>query len=675
MLSVVKTWRRRQNDVEVSMATVQQFLETLFPDLRGGFIEIRAIHPADQEPQSRVYPSIEALCAEQTGIDALAKHFHVYFGVCPRSREAGGKDAVKLVWCLWIDLDAKSFPGGKEEALKRLREFPLSPTVIVDSGHGFHAYWRIKEPEEIVGAEDVVRLEAHLKALASALGGDLQAAELARILRLPGTNNLKDTLAPLPVTLIECDPVRQYNLSDFQTFLDIPASTPSTPKNPIGWIAEALSVLTEGNRNATFARIAGRLRWDGLEATDILALLTPLAEKSGFPLAELRGEVEGLCRRYPTGKSSPSSPNNRGATETESKPLQALPLAVFLESGGQTVEWCVERILPKEGAGILAGPAGYGKSWMLLDLAIECARGGKWLGQFPTLTSRVLYLDEESSPGLLRKRLRKLLGGKKLPQGGLDVHFCVGQGFSLSKPDSVEHLRILLGSLRPGLVIVDSLIRVHRAEENSASEMARVFEVVKNLIREFGCAFLFADHQRKPGHFWASQDLLLRGSSEKAAFVDTLLSIQKKEESLIVEHSKSRCDEAVPAFVVKIEDREAGTTTVAYAGEAEALKQQARQEMAREFLATALRGGDWITRKELIEQAKEAEVSEKAVAAAREALEAEGRLERENRKPEGGRGGKAAFYRWKPISSPSQGQETETETEMEGSEDDNPEAT
>jgi len=77
----------------------------------------------------------------------------------------------------------------------------------------------------------------------------------------------------------------------------------------------------------------------------------------------------------------------------------------------------------------------------------------------------------------------------------------------------------------------------------------------------------------------------------------------------------------------------------------------------------------------LIEQAKESDLSEKAVDEALKALEAAGRLERENRKPEGGRGGKAAFYRWKPISSPSQEQETETETEMEEkTSNDNPEA-
>ncbi len=640
---------------------LRTFLEVLFPDLAGGLIELRAIHPVDGNSQPKFYQSVDAVLAEQGGIDALAKQFHVYFGVCPRSRQEGTKDAVKIAWCLWADADAKLFPGGKVEALKRLREFPLPPTVIVDSGHGYHAYWRLKEAEEITSPEDIVRIEAHLKGLAYDLGADASSAELARILRLPGTQNLKDSSTPLPVALIELEPDRQYTLPDFESFLNIPTTQPPAPKKS-GWIAEALAGLIEGNRNATFAKIAGRLHREGWEAADILTLLEPHAQASGFPSEELRQEIEGICRRYPSKNSSPSFPHKGEATETGT--LEAIPLPKFLESGGQTIEWCVERILPKEGVGILAGPAGYGKSWMLLDLAIECARGGKWLGEFPAAPSRVLYLDEESSPALLRKRLHKLLGGKQLQRDGLDVHVCVGQGLCLTEPASAARLRQLLDALRPGLVIIDSLIRVHRAEENSASEMSQVFAVVKGLVREFGCAVLFADHQRKPGHFGAaSLDVLLRGSSEKAAFVDTLLSLQRKDDALIVEHSKSRYDEAVPAFLVSIKDPGPDTTTVAYAGEAEAFKQQVRQEAAREFLTTALRSEKWVARKELIAQAKEAGVSEKAVDEALKALEAAGRLDRDNRKPDGGRGGKAAYYQWKLSPSPLPDRETEIETE------------
>lgn len=643
------------------MKTTQEFLNTLFPDFGNGFIEVRTIHPADNDVQSHFYESHDRLSRGLPGLESLSKDCNVYFGVCPRSRKEGTKDAVKFVWCLWIDLDAKSFEGGKDQSLARLREFPLPPSIIVDSGNGYHAYWRLKEAEEITGPADIVRVEAYLKALASALNGDLQAAELARILRIPGTQNLKNPAAPLIVVLVECEPDRQYNLSDLDAYLTMPITVPQVA-NKSGWIAEALTTLTEGNRNATFAKIAGRLNKDGFEPEEIVALLSAHAQMSGFPLEELRRIVKGIYRRYPAKTSSPSFSHNSETTETESKPMEAIPLAKFMEGETPNMDWLVERILPKEGVAIVAGPAGYGKSWMLLDLAIKYSQGGKWLDHFQTQKGRVFYLDEESSPGLLRRRLRKLLGAKDIQENTQDVHFTVGQGLCLTDPKSVERLRGLLESLRPTLVIIDSLIRVHRAEENSATEMSRVFAVVKALVRDFGCSFLFADHQKKPGQYGGSLDLLLRGSTEKAAFVDTLLSLQKKGGSLIVEHSKSRYDEAVPAFVVSIEDKTPETTNVFYAGEAEALKRESRMEAAKEFLALALQGGEWVARKALIEQAKAEGVFEKALDETLKALETEGRVDRENRKPEGGRGGKTAFYRWKSDSSPSLEQETETET-------------
>jgi len=351
--------------------------------------------------------------------------------------------------------------------------------------------------------------------------------------------------------------------------------------------------------------------------------------------------------------------------ETESKPLEALPLAAFFAQGTAEITWSIQGVLPSEGAGIIAGPAGYGKSWMLLDLAIEQARGGKWLGQFTTTQGRVLYLDEESSPTLLRHRLTRLLAAKGLSADQFDIYLAVQQGLSFSDPASLQQLRQLLETLHPTLVIVDSLIRVHRAKENDATEMAQVFAEVKALIRDFGCTFLFADHHRKPGNFGISPDLLLRGSTDKAAFVDTLLSLQRKQGTVIVEHSKSRFAEPVPAFVIRIEDIGETATAVVYSGEAEQIKQAARQEVAIEFLESGLGQGDWIMRKDLVAQAKDAGVSEKTLDEALKALEAAGQVERENRKPDTGRGGKAAFY-WRNdgvTTSPSPDQETETETE------------
>ena len=142
------------------------FLNALFPDLDGELIEVRRIGTGS--PTSNYFESTESL------IDwSLQESFtgNVYFGVCPRHERRGTKDAVRRLLCLWADLDDKDFAGGKEEALKMLGGFPVRPTAVVDSGNGYHAYWRLKEPEEATSA-----LESFLKRLALALGAARHAA-------------------------------------------------------------------------------------------------------------------------------------------------------------------------------------------------------------------------------------------------------------------------------------------------------------------------------------------------------------------------------------------------------------------------------------------------------------------------------------------------------------------
>ncbi len=649
--------------------TIQKFIKLLFPSLQNGFIEIRAIHPKTKEVKSLFYPSFDELMYSQVDIDSLSKEFNVYFGVCQRQSKKGDKKAVKQTQSLWVDLDGKDFAGGKEEVLRRLKSFPISPTIIVDSGNGYHVYWLLKEPFEITCEQDIHKIEAFLKAIAKTLGGDLNSAELARVLRLPGTINHKNPDSLLTVSILELNENKLCNLTDFESFLTIEAFVNSPKINPPGWISEALSKIN-GNRNATFSRIIGRLHTDGLSPDDIFTLLKPHAkgveflhpENEPYALEELQSQIKGICSRYPNNKPFPSSTYNSGKMETENRPFEVLHIVKLLEGKNQEIEWRVGSLLAKESAGILAGLPGHGKSWMLLDLAIECAKGGKWLGQFETPQCPVLYIDEESSPGMLRRRLRKLLKAKNLQESTLDLNFCIGQGLCLSRSSSVEQLQTLIKKFSPGLIVIDSLIRVHRAEENSASDMSQVFAVIKGLIREFSCSFLIADHQRKPNNFVSSLDLLLRGSSEKTAFVDTLLSLKRKDDVLIVEHSKSRYAEAVPAFTVSIKDLDSDSTTVTYAGEAEAIKQQARQEVARAFLTMAFNNGEWVARKVLIEQAKNEGIPEKAVDETLKALVEGGLIERDDRKSDNGRGGKAAFYKLKQTLFPSleRGMETET---------------
>jgi len=583
---------------------------------------------------------------------------------------------------LWFDIDSEHLL----EALANTRQLVINieliePTlrellIIFFSGaKGFH----VGIPTQLFGLGPSAELSQILKRLAREIAGDveidLSIYDKNRLWRVPNTRNSKSGLFKIPLTF---DELAMRAVDEIQAMAVRPAGQPaiylsnglmltqnaklaalacleppdqsaankiaSAPNGP-AWMSRALAVLHKGNRNTTFAKIAGRLHQSGLEPDDILALLEPHALKARFPIDELQREIKGICGRYPVTNSFPFPALYRGETETNSGELHAIQLDELMAEGDAEINWRVDRLLPQEGVGILAGPAGHGKSWMLLDLAIECAHGGKWLGHFPTTAGRVLYIDEESPRALIRHRLKKLLTAKGLGEQQLDLLFLIGRGICLNVPDSVGQLKRLLELHRPELVIVDSLIRVHRAEENSATEMSRVFAVVKDFVRAYGCSILFADHLRKPGHFGVSADQRLRGSTEKAAFVDTLLSLQRKEDRIIVEHAKSRFAEPVSAFVVTIKDPRPGSTDVAYGGDAEEVKQAERLEAAFDFLNEHLRSDEWVSRRQLIEQCKDADVSKKLVDEALSVLQDEERVDREDRKPENGPGGRAAFFR------------------------------
>jgi putative DNA primase/helicase len=117
---------------------------------------------------------------------------------------------------LWTDIDVRgpahrspNLPPTKEAARALLTEFPLAPTLVVDSGHGLQGWWLFRElwifesAAERQKAQDLARnFLATLQAKAQAHGWQVDSvADLARLMRIPGTVNHK--LALLPVQIIE----------------------------------------------------------------------------------------------------------------------------------------------------------------------------------------------------------------------------------------------------------------------------------------------------------------------------------------------------------------------------------------------------------------------------------------------------------------------------------------
>jgi hypothetical protein len=219
----------------------REFFDCLYMICEGR-IEMRAIKIGQRERSF-----VELI--EHSRIDKFCiryRDWNVYFGVGTRDTSGGGcKENVVNVPALWTDIDFKDIE--KNEVKKRLDTFLYKPTAAIMTGHGVHFYWFLKEPA-VNG--DMEHIEDLLRRIAHHFNGDMTACELARVLRVPGTLNVK--VNPVPVTIRFLNGFR-YNINDFDELPTVKTkSRNATGKstNPPGWMVEAFKGVQErGNEH------------------------------------------------------------------------------------------------------------------------------------------------------------------------------------------------------------------------------------------------------------------------------------------------------------------------------------------------------------------------------------------------------------------------------------------
>src|SRR5262249_14508377 len=134
--------------------------------------------------------------------------------------------------------------------------------------------------------------------------------------------------------------------------------------------------------------------------------------------------------------------------------------------------WVVQGLFPAKGITVIAGEAAAGKTWLALALARAMTLGGDFLGR-GTTPGPVLYLDRENPLSLVRERLRVLFGGSSaFRPWGL---WCPDEPPLIGDPRLLEFAR------KDPVLVIDSMIRFHRADENLATQMAPVMASLREL--------------------------------------------------------------------------------------------------------------------------------------------------------------------------------------------------
>jgi hypothetical protein len=302
-----------------------------------------------------------------------------------------------------------------------------------------------------------------------------------------------------------------------------------------GSLAE-IEGVGEGSRNDFLTRVAGKYR--GLADVDeesLVAILMVQNKRHCQPPLDI-GEVVQIAHSAMRFKSNAPEAtfDMDGEYEVEEKVPSipegadlALSIHDLMSMHIEPPEPIVHDLLDAGTGIMIAGPPNVGKSWITMHLALCLATGQKFLGKYEVENVPVLIIDEEGSPWGDQMRMDMLINGMEV--GSLvntPLYLSIGKNLKLDNAVGLATVRRMISRYNPKLVILDSLVRMGDADENTSRGMANFFAITKELMRTTGAAFLFVHHIRKLNTD-KPMDLgdLIRGSGEIRAWLDTTLIV------------------------------------------------------------------------------------------------------------------------------------------------------
>ncbi|WP_313517301.1 DUF5906 domain-containing protein [Brevundimonas sp.] len=220
------------------MEDINNFNRALF---RGATTETVSVLMRNGSGVRRQYVKAGTYPVEIAGIIAANPNDNIFVGLGLLSNEPangrGTSEDVATTVGLYIDLDMPRSEGSRyddraertvslNEILGAFTEIGLAPTAVTSTGNGSHVYFLLNKPFPIASDEDRQRVaeafrgvSQYVKEKVAAKGWETDiTADLARLDRAVGSNNVKDFANPKPVTVDFLDDTQRYDL-DYLTSL------------------------------------------------------------------------------------------------------------------------------------------------------------------------------------------------------------------------------------------------------------------------------------------------------------------------------------------------------------------------------------------------------------------------------------------------------------------------
>jgi hypothetical protein len=261
--------------------------------------------------------------------------------------------------------------------------------------------------------------------------------------------------------------------------------------------------------------------------------------------------------------------------------------------------WLVEGLWGAAAVGFIGGPPKCCKSYLGIDLALSVATGTPCLGAYavqepgPTL----IYLAEDSL-SVVRERVLALATHRGLSLAEIHLHVITAPRLRLDQPGDQARLFETARRLRPRLLLLDPLVRLHAVDENNATEISQLLSGLRDLQRRLDLAVVLVHHTRKsvPAGMQAGQGL--RGSTDLHAFGDSNLYLRRLRGQLMLsmEHRAAAAPDPIGLQLVTSDPRSVRLEVTPHAG---AQSTQDREAGLAQGVLDALKGEPALSRQAL----------------------------------------------------------------------------
>jgi hypothetical protein len=216
---------------------------------------------------------------------------------------------------------------------------------------------------------------------------------------------------------------------------------------------------------------------------------------------------------------------------------QSLPVVRVgeIKSEESAQRWLVEGLWGASSVGVIGGAPKCAKTWLGLDMALSVATGTACLGKYavPESGPVLVYLAEDAL-AVVRERIEGMARHRGIDITEVEIHVITAPTLRLDRDRDRTRLLETARRLRPRLLVLDPLVRLHGIDENHAGEVAELLAYFRSLQRQFDLSVLLVHHTRKNAAGGAAAGQGLRGSSDIHAFGDSNLYLRRSREQLIL---------------------------------------------------------------------------------------------------------------------------------------------